>query len=433
MKNKLELNSSNLINMFGSRSNIFSQIFHHLIHLGQKNKEDYKKWMEISIKIYGQTYLKENINRKIANFYKIDDGVTISLLLFTLQTYYSILLKIFGVELAFRKIKSNSYFKEIIELKENSNLIKHLTLMESNELFKQLKITNFLVDESFSWYLSHVTPTIEKILLKLINLVTKFDFEFVNFKGDLFQSLYQDLIHQKVRQKIGEFYTPNWLAQFLIKEIGMKNHFQQKILDPSCGSGVFLINLISIFKKIGKENKSANSEILNNILNKIHGFDLNPVAVFTSKLNYFINIIDLLSDEIQENLEIPIYQKDSIKYQDKNYDLIIGNPPWVNWEQLPKDYRDSLIIECKNFGLFSLKGFESRLGGGRKDFSIIFLYFCVNNYLKLGGTLGFIITQTIFKTKGAGEGFRGFNLQNENIPLKVKIVHDLVQIRPFYS
>jgi len=61
------------------------------------------------------------------------------------------------------------------------------------------------------------------------------------------------------------------------------------------------------------------------------------------------------------------------------------------------------------------------------------MYFCIDNFLKLGGKLGFLITQTIFKTKGAGEGFRGFELAQKNIPFQVSIVHDLVKIKPFDS
>ena len=88
---------------------------------------------------------------------------------------------------------------------------------------------------------------------------------------------------------------------------------------------------------------------------------------------------------------------------------IARNPPWVNWESLPADYRDSMKPIWEKYGLFSLSGSAGRLGGGKKDLSMLFVYSCLDNYLGEGGKLGFVITQTVFKTKGAGDGFRNFS------------------------
>jgi hypothetical protein len=80
--------------------------------------------------------------------------------------------------------------------------------------------------------------------------------------------------------------------------------------------------------------------------------------------------------------------------------------------------------------LFSLKGFQTRLGGGKKDFSMLFVYASSDYYLKDGAKLGFLITQEVFKSKGAGEGFRRFQLGDGKY-LKVLEAHDLVSIQPF--
>jgi len=64
--------------------------------------------------------------------------------------------------------------------------------------------------------------------------------------------------------------------------------------------------------------------------------------------------------------------------------------------------------------LFSLKGFHTRLGGGKKDFSMLFTYASCDYYLKDdlkdGAKLAFLITQEVFRSKGAGEGFRRVQL-----------------------
>lgn len=80
---------------------------------------------------------------------------------------------------------------------------------------------------------------------------------------------------------------------------------------------------------------------------------------------------------------------------------------------------------------FSLSGMEARLGSGEKDLSMLFTYVAAHRYLKKGEKLAFLITQEVFKAKGAGEGFRGFKARG--IPLKVLRAHDLVSLKPFES
>src|ERR1035437_7957361 len=61
-------------------------------------------------------------------------------------------------------------------------------------------------------------------------------------------------------------------------------------------------------------------------------------------------------------------------------DYVAGNPPWVNWESLPKDYRDGMKPLWQRYGLFTLSGSAGRLGGGKKDLSMLFVYAAVDHY-----------------------------------------------------
>ena len=114
-------------------------------------------------------------------------------------------------------------------------------------------------------------------------------------------------------------------------------------------------------------------------------------------------------------------------------DYVAGNPPWVNWENLPSSYRSDTQQLWRNYGLFTLTAAQGRMGGGKKDLSVLFLYTSIDRYLKNGGRLGFVITQTIFQTTGAGEGFRNFSYSTKgvSVPFAVKRVHDMVAIKPF--
>ena len=112
-----------------------------------------------------------------------------------------------------------------------------------------------------------------------------------------------------------------------------------------------------------------------------------------------------------------------------------GNPPWVNWEHLPEGYRDNIKPLWEEYNLFTLSGSEGRLGGGKKDISMLFTYSSVDNYLEEGGKLGFVITQSIFKTQGAGDGFRQLRYtsvdSDETWYLKPLMVHDLSATQVF--
>ena len=115
------------------------------------------------------------------------------------------------------------------------------------------------------------------------------------------------------------------------------------------------------------------------------------------------------------------------------FDYVVGNPPWIRWGYLSQEYRKATLTMWQNYGLFSLKGHAARLGGGEKDFSMLFTYAAADYYLEKKGKLGFLITQEVFKSKGAGEGFRRFKLgEKKNSPdLKIFKALDLATVQPF--
>ena len=87
-----------------------------------------------------------------------------------------------------------------------------------------------------------------------------------------------------------------------------------KALDPCCGSGTFITRLIG---KVIKQNEDK-TDLLEIILNSVKGVDLNPLAVLSARVNYFINISHLLDESSQ--LEIPIYLGDA-SYVPEEYSL----------------------------------------------------------------------------------------------------------------
>ncbi|RLG06791.1 MAG: SAM-dependent DNA methyltransferase, partial [Thaumarchaeota archaeon] len=113
------------------------------------------------------------------------------------------------------------------------------------------------------------------------------------------------------------------------------------------------------------------------------------------------------------------------------FDYVVGNPPWVNWENLPDGYRDDTKKLWARYGLFPHRGMDVILGKGKKDIAMLMAYVAMDRFLKPGGKLGFVITQSLFKTSGAGQGFRRFQLGEDGAPLRVLHVDDMVALNPF--
>jgi len=71
------------------------------------------------------------------------------------------------------------------------------------------------------------------------------------------------------------------------------------------------------------------------------------------------------------------------------------------------------------------------LGAGKKDVAMLMSYVVTDKLLKDGGRLGFVITQTVFKTAGAGQGFRRFKIGDHGPSVGVEQVDDMVDLNPF--
>jgi type II restriction/modification system DNA methylase subunit YeeA len=107
------------------------------------------------------------------------------------------------------------------------------------------------------------------------------------------------------------------------------------------------------------------------------------------------------------------------------FDFVVGNPPWVNWENLPESYRE---VSKSLWGFYGLTEVAGKVGLGKvkRDLAMLFLARCFDRYLAVGGVLGFLVPFTVFKTQ-AGAGFRRFLASRT----RVRVVHDLVTLYPF--
>jgi hypothetical protein len=102
---------------------------------------------------------------------------------------------------------------------------------------------------------------------------------------DVFSHLYEDFVERALRHKIGEYYTPWWLIEFMIKH--MKERFNvsfsnKLILDPACGSGRFLV---AAFREKINEEKEGDIE---KAYYSVVGLDILPLAVTLARAELMI-------------------------------------------------------------------------------------------------------------------------------------------------
>lgn len=246
---------------------------------------------------------------------------------------------------------------------------------------------------------------------------------------DVFKPLYHDLFPRPLRRQLGEYYTPDWLAQHVLDQVAYEGQSTKRLLDPACGSGTFLLMAIRRLRRSHEAKKDGNAGTL--LASLPVGFDLNPLAVLTARANYLLALADLLPQ--LGRFQPPVHLCDSILHQRKEsqFDYVVGNPPWIAWDNLPTHDREATKPLWEKYGLFSLSGVKARHGGGKKDLSMLMLYVAADRYLKPGGRLGMVITQTLFQTLGAGDGFRRFQLGPDGPPLRVLRVDDLTALKPF--
>jgi hypothetical protein len=108
------------------------------------------------------------------------------------------------------------------------------------------------------------------------------------------------------------------------------------------------------------------------------------------------------------------------------FDVVVGNPPWVRWSKLPELYRERVKPTCERYDIFSKTPHH---GGNELDIAAMISYTVSDKWLKENGRLVFLVTQTLFQSPSS-EGFRRFRINNE-FRLVPKSVDDLKALKPF--
>lgn len=175
---------------------------------------------------------------------------------------------------------------------------------------------------------------------------------------------------QKMR---GGFYTPQSISKFLVN--WANDGKRKKILEPGCGDGNILLE---IGKSLENDAEVTGVELHNTELEKAQKrIEGNEVG---GKFNFKNS--DFLKLCINEN-----------RWQNKSYDAVIGNPPFIRYQNFPKDQQDRAEEILKSSGLK-----PTRLMNAWMPFLV-----GSTQLLDDGGRLAMVIPATLLQVKYAGE------------------------------
>lgn len=172
-------------------------------------------------------------------------------------------------------------------------------------------------------------------------LDTEGHYNFSNIPFDIIGRIFEELIREDERHKLGQYFTPPHVIDLI--NVFAIHRSDDKVFDPSCGSGTFLVRAYERKKVLCKaEDKGIKHEIL---LNEIYGNDLSGYPAYLSMLNLAIRnthrpsyprIFNKDFFAITENSKVAFHNQHGIK-ENKHlpkFDAIIGNPPYTRQEDI---------------------------------------------------------------------------------------------------
>ena len=145
--------------------------------------------------------------------------------------------------------------------------------------------------------------------------------------SDIASTLYEAVIPPDERRRLGEYYTPEWLAQAMVQEV-VTDPLRQRVLDPSCGSGTFIAVSVRHFVEATAEAKVEPKEALEWLREAVIGIDVHPVAVRLARTAWIMAarpLIDAAAEAGYEgNVAIPVYLGDALQLHYQTGDLFIS-------------------------------------------------------------------------------------------------------------
>jgi len=398
----------------------------------------YSEWCASIGSLYGEIWNQARVKTHFSSLAKeLGCDASPKELLFVLQSFYTVLAR--GVIF---------YRLDKIQPVDCSSIHEVLKCIASPDFYReQLGVQNLLPELWGDGFLSacgeeEVSKAFQPVMRLATSLANQLR-DSVSSWANLLTNLYEEIIPRQIRHDLGEYFTPYWLAERTIEMSGFRGDLKSVLLDPGCGSGVFLLAAAEMKYQANKDKSPE--EVMKGILRTVVGCDINPLCVLTARLNLVCWLafkfgLPLPDVKINALHYDTVFKRPASEQFDDidsilpdGCDYLVGNPPWISWNSLPGEYRKQIERELlPGYALFDFHGQEAQLGHSNDDYLVTFTQVTIHRYLKEGGLCSFIIKQPLL-TNVSGKTFRRFSVRHvrENVRLGVKEVADLRKVNPF--
>ncbi|MFQ5621676.1 MAG: class I SAM-dependent DNA methyltransferase, partial [Candidatus Nanoarchaeia archaeon] len=247
----------------------------------------------------------------------------------------------------------------------------------------------------------------DKLVYHLNEFIEELDaYNLGKIRADVIGRVYEDLIPADDRHRLGQYYTPPPIVD-LIVELCVKSP-DDKVLDPGCGSGSFLVKAYHKLRDLKKKQNPfrKDDELHQELLEQVYGIDINPFPAQLSSMNLAVRNLKVRSKHIS------IFPMDFFKVKPgmallpKELDVVVTNPPYTRQEEM--EYKDHIREEALTYSDDSKIDISAQAG--------IYVYFFTHSakFLKNTGRMGYITSNTWLDVS-FGEGLKQFFLEHFKI------------------
>ncbi len=266
----------------------------------------------------------------------------------------------------------------------------------SANIYKPFHQEQKLIIEEIKTFLHSGQDTLLAVapFLDIFLLIKRYDFG--NVKNDIFGAIYENYLKELYYEQLGQYFTDPEVVDFMLSEIGYssknikgRNHMNISIIDPSCGSGTFLYSAIrELVAARGLGTEEVSYSVEDDVLENIFGLDIAEFPLYLAEMSILMRLLPLIltedynnpvdkklrlyatedslsefildiSETPQKSLDLDwayhgfmrdeadlsemkaslrehVQEKPKRKIPRRRFDFVIGNPPYIGYNQASK-------------------------------------------------------------------------------------------------
>ena len=203
-----------------------------------------------------------------------------------------------------------------------------LRFLDGETFFSEVGVRGVIEPDFFAW---PAESGGERWLATMAARVARFRWRDAEY--DVARILYQSIIPAGDRRRLGEYYTPDWLAGAVVKEV-VTEPLHQRVLDPACGSGTFLRAAVRAFIKTAREEGHDAAWTVERLPRAVTGIDIHPVSVRLARATWVLAAREVIheSGAAAQNLTVPVYLGDSLQLRTAPHDMFTADTVTITVE-----------------------------------------------------------------------------------------------------